>query len=266
MWNGKKVSVIFPTYNEKDSIRAAIEEVLSTGFVDEVLVVNNNAAAGTSAEVAKTPAREVLEARQGYGQAIRTGLREAAGDYLIVSEPDGTFRGQDVVKLLAYADNFDYVLGTRTTRELIWQGANMGIFLKWGNWAVAKMAEFLFNATILTDCGCTLRLIARPAYEKLRPYFTRTKNDFGLEVDAARHPAQGAVRGDPRPLSPARRRQQRHRQPREGVQAGPADDLHGPQIPNGADGQEAGERMSARPLQSVRPISRRPVQMRDRDD
>ena len=182
MWNDKKVSVIFPTYNEKDSIRAAIEEVLSTGFVDEVLVVNNNAAAGTSEEVARTPAREILEPRQGYGQAIRTGLREAAGDYLIVSEPDGTFRGQDVVKLLAYADNFDYVLGTRTTRELIWQGANMGIFLKWGNWAVAKMAEFLFNATILTDCGCTLRLIARPAYEKLRPYFTRTKSDFGFEL------------------------------------------------------------------------------------
>ena len=182
MWNNKKVSVIFPTYNEKDSIRAAIEEVLSTGFVDEVLVVNNNAAPGTSEETAKTPAREVVEPRQGYGRAIRTGLREAAGDYLIVSEPDGTFRGQDVVKLLAYADNFDYVLGTRTTREMIWQGANMGLFLKWGNWAVAKMAEFLFNATILTDCGCTLRLIARPAYEKLRPYFTREKNDFGLEL------------------------------------------------------------------------------------
>ena len=58
----------------------------------------------------------------------------------------------------------------------------MGIFLKWGNWAVAKLAEFLFNATILTDCGCTLRLIARPTYEKLRPYFTCTGNDFGLEL------------------------------------------------------------------------------------
>ena len=241
MWNNKKVSVIFPTYNEKDSIRAAIEEVLSTGFVDEVLVVNNNAAPGTSEEVAKTPAREVLEPRQGYGRAIRTGLREAAGDYLIVSEPDGTFRGQDVVKLLAYADNFDYVLGTRTTREMIWQGANMGIFLKWGNWAVAKLAEFLFNATILTDCGCTLRLIARPAYEKLRPYFTRDEERLRPRADAARHPAQSAVRRDPRPLSPARRSQQRHRQPGESVQARPADDLDGPQIPDGADGQKAGE-------------------------
>ena len=182
MWTNRKVSVIFPTYNEKNSIRAAIEEVLSTGFVDEVIVVNNNAAPGTSEEVAKTPAREVFESRQGYGQAIRTGLREATGDCLIISEPDGTFFGHDVIKLLAYAGDFDYVLGTRTTREMIWKGANMGVFLKWGNWAAAKMAEFLFNSTILTDCGCTLRLITRPAYEQLRPYFSRTGNDFGLEL------------------------------------------------------------------------------------
>lgn len=182
MWNDKKVSVIFPTYNEKESIREAIEDVFATGFVDEVLVVNNNAAPGTSEEVAKTRAREVIETRQGYGQAIRRGLQDATGDYLIVSEPDGTFAGQDVIKLLAYAPDFDYVLGTRTTRVMIWQGANMGVFLKWGNWAVAKMAEFLFNSNMLTDCGCTMRLIRREAYEQIRPYFTRTGNDFGLEM------------------------------------------------------------------------------------
>jgi len=182
VWDQKKVSVIFPTYNERDSIRAEIEAVLATGFVDEVLVINNNAAAGTSEEVAKTRAREVFEPRQGYGRAIRTGLREATGDYLIVSEPDGTFCGQDVVKLLAYAGDFDYVLGTRTTREMIWEGANMGIFLKWGNWAVAKMAEFLFNSPMLTDCGCTMRLLSRPAYDRLRPLFTRDGNDFGFEM------------------------------------------------------------------------------------
>ncbi len=182
MWNGRKVSVIFPTYNEKDSIRAEIEEVFGTGLVDEVVVVNNNAAEGTSEEVARTAAREVFEPKQGYGRAIRRGLKEATGDYLIVSEPDGTFAGRDIIKLLAYAPDFDYVLGTRTTRTMIWKGANMGLFLKWGNWAVAKMAEFLFNSSILTDCGCTLRLIARPLYEELRPCFTRTGNDFGFEL------------------------------------------------------------------------------------
>ncbi|HOT52351.1 MAG TPA: glycosyltransferase, partial [Candidatus Hydrogenedentes bacterium] len=51
MWRGKKVSVVFPTYNEKDSIRAAIEEFFEDGLVDEIVVVNNNAAPGTDEEV-----------------------------------------------------------------------------------------------------------------------------------------------------------------------------------------------------------------------
>jgi len=182
MWNGKKVTVIFPTYNEKDSIRQETEEAFATGVVDEVLVVNNNAAPGTSEEVAKTRAREVFEKRQGYGRAIRTGFEQAQGELLIISEPDGTFSMRDVVKLLAYSDDFDYVLGTRTTRTMIWEGANMGLFLKWGNWAVAKMAEFLFNSSILTDCGCTMRMIERSVHERLRPYFTQTTNAFGLEL------------------------------------------------------------------------------------
>ena len=45
MWRGKKVAVIFPTYNEKDSIREAVLGYFATGFADEVIVVNNNAAA-----------------------------------------------------------------------------------------------------------------------------------------------------------------------------------------------------------------------------
>ncbi|MDX6636497.1 MAG: hypothetical protein QOJ01_8, partial [Solirubrobacterales bacterium] len=50
---------------------------------------------------------------------------------------------------------------TRTTRELIWEGANMGFFLKWGNWAVAKLVEILFNTSHLSDIGCTYRLFDR---------------------------------------------------------------------------------------------------------
>ena len=54
MWHGQKVAVIFPTYNEKESIRQAILDVNAAGLVDEVIVVNNNAAEGTSEEVAGT--------------------------------------------------------------------------------------------------------------------------------------------------------------------------------------------------------------------
>ncbi|MCM8786156.1 MAG: glycosyltransferase family 2 protein [Candidatus Omnitrophica bacterium] len=182
MWRNKKVSVIFPTYNEKDSIRNAIEDFFNSGYVDEIIVVNNNAVEGTDEEVKKTKARLVYERKQGYGYAIQKGLAEATGDYLIISEPDGTFEGKDVIKLLAYSDDFDYVLGTRTTRELIWKGANMNFFLKWGNWAVAKMMEFLYNTTTLTDVGCTMRLIKRYLYEKIKNHFTIGKEHFGPEM------------------------------------------------------------------------------------
>jgi glycosyltransferase involved in cell wall biosynthesis len=179
VYNNETVSVIFPTYNEKDSIRAAIEDFFATGLVDEVIVVNNNAAAGTSEEVAPTRAREVLETRQGYGCALQRGLAEAKGDILIMAEPDGTFSGHDVRKLLAYAEDVDVVFGTRTSSIFIWDGANMGLFLKWGNYAVGKLTEFLFNTTILTDMGCTMKLLRRPIYEEVRSDFRVGGSHFG---------------------------------------------------------------------------------------
>ncbi len=182
MWCGKTVSLILPTYNEKDSIRASVEEFYATGVLDEIIVVNNNAAAGTSEEVAETPAREVFEAIQGYGAAIRRGFREASGDLVVVAEPDGTFRGHDLRKVLAYAEDFEVVYGSRTVKEFIWEGANMGLFLKWGNYAVAKLMEILFNTTSLTDVGCTMRCIHKETLRELEPFFTVNGNFFGPEM------------------------------------------------------------------------------------
>jgi glycosyltransferase involved in cell wall biosynthesis len=182
MWRDRTVSVILPTYNERESIRQSIRDFFATGFVDEVIVINNNAAPGTSEEIAGTGAREVIEARQGYGHAIRRGLGEATGDLIIISEPDGTFMGNDALKLLAYSDDFEVVFGTRTTSVLVWNGANMGWFLKWGNYAVAKMMEFLFNTTALTDVGCTMRLIHREALATIQDKFTVGGSHFGVDM------------------------------------------------------------------------------------
>ena len=182
MWRDRTVSVILPTYNEKDSIRQCIEDFFACDVVDEVLVVNNNAAPGTDAEVARTRARQVFETRQGYGFAIQRGFAEASGDLIVVCEPDATFLPRDVYKLLAYADDFEVVYGSRTARMFIWRGANMGWFLRWGNWAVAKLMEFLFNATNLTDVGCTMRLVHRRALERIQPHFTIGGSAFGPEM------------------------------------------------------------------------------------
>ena len=182
MWNGKTVSVVLMTYAERDSIREVIDGFLETGLVDEVLVVDNNAQAGTRDEVAKTPARLVSEPQQGYGHATRRGLLEARGELIVLAEPDGTFLPEDLPKLLVYSNECDVVFGTRTTRELIWAGANMPSSLRWGNWAVAKMVEVLFNTSHLSDVGCTYRLLRRPVAEHVAANMTVGGNHAGAEV------------------------------------------------------------------------------------
>ena len=182
MWEGKTLSVVLMTYAERNSIRRVIEGFFETGVVDEVLVVNNNAVAGTSEEVALTDAREVFEPEQGYGHAIRRGLHEATGDLVLLAEPDGTFVPADLFKMLAYSGECEAVLGTRTTRELIWRGANMGVFLRWGNWAVAKLVEVLFNTSHLSDMGCSYRLFNRRMADYIADRLTIGESHAGAEI------------------------------------------------------------------------------------
>lgn len=181
MYKGQRVSVVFSTYNEKETVRKQIQDCYATGVVDEVIVVDNNAAKGTDAEVKKTKARLLFEKQQGYGYGYRKGLKEAKGDIIIMSEPDGTFRHSDIHKLLMYSDEFDVVFGTRTTQATIMHGANMGLFLKWGNWFISKLIEFLFNTTHLSDVGCTMRLIKKRALRKIQKKFTVGTSHFGPE-------------------------------------------------------------------------------------
>jgi glycosyltransferase involved in cell wall biosynthesis len=182
MWNGKRVSVVLMTYAERDSIRRVIEGFLATGLVDEVLVVDNNAEAGTAEEVRRTPARLVHEPQQGYGHATRRGLIEATGDLVVLAEPDGTFLASDILKLLVYSGECDVVFGTRTTRELIWDGANMARFLRWGNWAVAKLIEALYNTSHLSDVGCTYRLLRAETARTVAGAMTVGGSHAGAEI------------------------------------------------------------------------------------
>jgi glycosyltransferase involved in cell wall biosynthesis len=159
-----------------------VDDFFVPGVVDEVIVVDNNSRDRTAEVTRATRARLVHEPAQGYGHALRRGLREAAGDLVILAEPDGTFVGRDVLKLLAYADDFDMVCGTRTTRELIWAQANMGWFLRLGNLAVAKFLQVLHGGPSLTDCGCTLRLTHRHAVARIVDHLTVGGSHFLPEM------------------------------------------------------------------------------------
>jgi glycosyltransferase involved in cell wall biosynthesis len=182
MWKGKPVSIVFPAYNEEEGIADAIHGFLAVHAVDEIIVVDNNSRDRTAVLAAKAGARVVYEPKQGYGNALQRGMREAEGDLIVLAEPDGTFSGADVVKLLAYSDDAELVLGTRTTRELIWGGANMGPALRWGNWFVAKLLQIMFGTSSLSDAGCTMRLVHREALERFQDELTVGGSHFLPEM------------------------------------------------------------------------------------
>lgn len=176
------ISVILPTYNEKDSIRKVIRDFEALNIIDEIIVINNNAVKGTSKQVAGTSAIEIFESVPGYGSAIQRGFKEATGDLIFVCEPDDTFVASDVHKFLAYADAVDVVYGSRTVKNFIGKGANMGHFLKVGNWFVAKMMQVMYRTNSLSDVGCTFRLIKKPALRKIQDSFRIKSGFFGPEM------------------------------------------------------------------------------------
>ncbi len=182
VYNKKTVSVVFATYREKDSVRAVINNFFASGFVDEIVVVNNNAEPGTEEEVLKTKAKMVYEKRQGYGYAFQKGILEARGDYIVLCEPDGTYKASDLERFLVYAKEFDIVLGSRTGQNTPLSGADMTVVRKFANVFEAKTIEVLFNTNALTDIGCTYKLFKRETLKKMTPYF-RTRNSlFATEL------------------------------------------------------------------------------------
>jgi glycosyltransferase involved in cell wall biosynthesis len=182
MFGDRRVSLIFPAYNEEVSIFRAVTVFAAVGVFDEIVVVNTRSSDRTEAEALRAGARVVREDIPGYGAALTRGLKEATGDWLVLAEPDGTFVGTDVRKLLAYAGEFDMVCGTRTAPLMIWEGANMGYAIRWGNTLLAKVLEVVYSGPSLSDCGCTFRLISRDGWKKIEPFITVQGSHFLPEM------------------------------------------------------------------------------------
>ena len=192
MHAGKLVSVVIPAYNEEASIEEVVRDFGGHPAVDEVLVVDNNCRDRTAALAQAAGARVVQESRPGYGCALRRGMDEARGEILVLVEADGSFRARDLPKFLAYMDDDTLVLGTRTTRQMVDQAANMRSLLRWGNVVVAKLVEamwYISSEPRLTDVGCTYRALTRGTWQRIRGGLTEPGPAFSPEmmVEVLRH-------------------------------------------------------------------------------
>ena len=79
-------------------------------------------------------------------------------------------------------EELSILFSRRTTLELVWKDANMNGLLRWGNWAVAKLVEFLFNTSHLSDVGCTYRLLRRETARFVAGRMTVGGSHAGAEI------------------------------------------------------------------------------------
>lgn len=188
MFKDRSVTVVIPAYNEEQTIADVVGEFCHEPSVDHVVVVDNNCQDGTAEKARGAGAKVIAESAPGYGCAIRAGLDHAAeseADILVVTEADGSFRARDLPKLLAYMDDCQMVLGTRTTRQLVDQGANMSKLLRWGNVIMAKWLElcwYLPHEPRLTDVGCSYRVLWADAWRRIRAGTRETGPQFSPEM------------------------------------------------------------------------------------
>ena len=117
----KKVSIIIPVYNEKDTILALLEKVEQANFAGlekEIILVDDASYDGTG-DILKDLVNKykVLfhEKNQGKGAGIRTAVKEATGDFVVIQDADLEYLPDDYDKLLPLLinDEADVVYGSR---------------------------------------------------------------------------------------------------------------------------------------------------------
>ena len=188
MYKEHHVAVVVPAYNEEATIADVVREFRAQPLVDRVVVVDNNCRDQTAARATAAGAEVIAESAAGYGCAIRAGLDHAVATHaaiLVITEADGSFRAADLPKLLLYLDDCQLALGTRTTRQLVDQGANMDKKLRWGNVLMAKWLElcwYLPHEPRLTDVGCSYRALWADTWRKIGPGTRERGPSFSPEM------------------------------------------------------------------------------------
>ena len=181
--NARLLTVIMPVFNERATLRAAVDRMLKTDLPvpTELVVVDDGSTDGGIDTIADLEDGERVsivrrERNLGKGAAVRAGLRSARGDITTILDADLEYDPADLRKLLEplLAGEATVVYGTRSF------GAHTA-FSFWyviGNKALALWASFLFN-TWLSDVETCFKVAGTTLWREL----TLRSNDFGIEAE-----------------------------------------------------------------------------------
>lgn len=175
-----KLSIIIPSYNEAATVVKIIKRVQAVKLAvkKEIIVVDDGSTDGTKKKLAKLDGivKVNLSKNQGKGAAIRAGLNQVTGDYVLIQDADLEYDPQDIPALLRpiLQGKTEVVYGSR----FIGPHKNM-LFWHWvGNQLLSLVTNLMFNTTI-SDMEVGYKLI--PA--RLLKSLALESNRFGFEPE-----------------------------------------------------------------------------------
>lgn len=140
---GTTLSIVIPAFNEAGGIRAVLSRVCGDYPDAEVIVVDDGSTDGTGDQLEGLPLRVVRHPyNKGNGASVKTGIRAARGDFVLLLDSDGQQEPADIGKLLTHTGVYDLIVGARTKTSQ--QNAVRAV----GNGALEAMASYLAGTKI----------------------------------------------------------------------------------------------------------------------
>ncbi len=172
------VSVVIPTLNEAGNIREALDTIENKlAYPKEIIIVDGNSTDGTLEIVKDSKCRLIIEPRRGYGLALRTGMKHAKGDVVVMVDGDGTYEIEQINSLIEKMTETDAEMCMAT--RMYDPNKAMGFMNFVGN----KLITFCFNMLYkqnLSDSQSGFRAISLSAIEKVD--FHETDMPFATEM------------------------------------------------------------------------------------
>lgn len=122
-------SVVLPCFNEKDGIERTIIELrghLSSSGPYELIIVDDGSTDGTSEILATISARDsslvVITHRpnRGYGAALKSGIRRARSEIIVITDADGTYPNDRIPELVQLCERYEMAVGSRTGEGVVY--------------------------------------------------------------------------------------------------------------------------------------------------
>jgi glycosyltransferase involved in cell wall biosynthesis len=137
------VSVVIPAYNEAEAIAQVVTGIGAAGPWREIVVVDDGSQDETSARASAAGAIIVRHPyNKGNGAAVKSGIRRATGDYILILDGDGQHQAEDARRLIARLGEYDLVIGARSKSTQATQAR------RYGNGALNQFASYLTGREI----------------------------------------------------------------------------------------------------------------------